>query len=238
MSLLRRARLSALCCWLARRVRGPAGADPRAFELERRGDYAGAAAIYRAVLAARPADLAALLGLERCCCRSARAPRSCRRCGRALAAGPGARRLRHGPAGLGRGRPAGQHAGHRRAVGRGRAGRRDARIASGVPRRSAGRDRAGAIEAFQRGRERLGRPDALAAELAQLSAADGDYIASAASGCRRSAGSPGICPPRSARWRRPPSRCRTTCSVPCRTEREFLARRLEAQLLVRWGRPG
>src|ERR687889_1519218 len=38
---------------------------PRAFELERRGDYAGAAAIYREVLAARPTDVAALLGLER-----------------------------------------------------------------------------------------------------------------------------------------------------------------------------
>ncbi len=38
---------------------------PRAFELERRGDYAGAAAAYRTLLSAHPADLAALLGLER-----------------------------------------------------------------------------------------------------------------------------------------------------------------------------
>src|SRR5918998_4313598 len=37
----------------------------RAFDLERRGDYAGAAAAYRAVLAAKPADISALLGLER-----------------------------------------------------------------------------------------------------------------------------------------------------------------------------
>src|SRR6185295_4266593 len=43
------------------------GQDPsaRALDLERRGDYAGAAAAWRAQLAARPLDLAALLGLER-----------------------------------------------------------------------------------------------------------------------------------------------------------------------------
>ncbi|MDQ3138050.1 MAG: hypothetical protein M3Q93_10760, partial [Gemmatimonadota bacterium] len=37
----------------------------RAFEQERRGNYAGAAEAYRGVLAKRPADAAALLGLER-----------------------------------------------------------------------------------------------------------------------------------------------------------------------------
>jgi tetratricopeptide (TPR) repeat protein len=37
----------------------------RAFDMERRGNYAGAADAYRAVLATRPADPGALLGLER-----------------------------------------------------------------------------------------------------------------------------------------------------------------------------
>lgn len=37
----------------------------RAFDLERRGNYAGAAEAYKAVLTARPADAGALLGLER-----------------------------------------------------------------------------------------------------------------------------------------------------------------------------
>jgi predicted TPR repeat methyltransferase len=37
----------------------------RALDLERRGDYAAAAQAYRAVLATRPADVSALLGLER-----------------------------------------------------------------------------------------------------------------------------------------------------------------------------
>ena len=37
----------------------------RAFDLERRGDYAAAADAYRGVLAERPAELGALLGLER-----------------------------------------------------------------------------------------------------------------------------------------------------------------------------
>src|SRR4051812_8002541 len=37
----------------------------RALDLERRGDYAAAAAAYRSVLSGNPADVAALLGLER-----------------------------------------------------------------------------------------------------------------------------------------------------------------------------
>ena len=37
----------------------------RALDLERRGDYAAAAQAYRAVLKTRPADVSALLGLER-----------------------------------------------------------------------------------------------------------------------------------------------------------------------------
>ena len=37
----------------------------KAFDLERRGNYAAAADAYRAILARRPADIAALLGLER-----------------------------------------------------------------------------------------------------------------------------------------------------------------------------
>jgi hypothetical protein len=38
----------------------------RALELERRGDYVAAADAYRSVLRTRPADVSALLGLERC----------------------------------------------------------------------------------------------------------------------------------------------------------------------------
>src|ERR671912_1643545 len=37
----------------------------QAFDLERRGNYAAAADAYRAILAARPGEVAALLGLER-----------------------------------------------------------------------------------------------------------------------------------------------------------------------------
>ena len=46
-------------------LRGQDPAMARAFELERRGNYVAAADAYRGVLAARPADVAALLGLER-----------------------------------------------------------------------------------------------------------------------------------------------------------------------------
>ncbi|HEU4954888.1 MAG TPA: hypothetical protein VFT28_09960, partial [Gemmatimonadales bacterium] len=63
-----RARLTVLTLalmLLASRAMAQQSGIPRGFELERRGDYAAAATVYRTVLASRPADLAALLGLER-----------------------------------------------------------------------------------------------------------------------------------------------------------------------------
>ena len=65
MSRLRAAALSLLLLSAAGSAQAQQSGIPRAFELERRGDYAGAAAAYRTLLAAQPADLAALLGLER-----------------------------------------------------------------------------------------------------------------------------------------------------------------------------
>src|ERR671910_558829 len=38
---------------------------PRAFELERRGNYEAAAQAYRGILSSKPGDVSALLGLER-----------------------------------------------------------------------------------------------------------------------------------------------------------------------------
>ena len=43
----------------------PADSLNRAFDLERRGNYAAAVIAYRAVLKSRPADVSAILGLER-----------------------------------------------------------------------------------------------------------------------------------------------------------------------------
>ena len=65
MSRLRVAALSLLLLSAAGSALAQQSGIPRAFELERRGDYAGAATAYRTLLAAQPANLAALLGLER-----------------------------------------------------------------------------------------------------------------------------------------------------------------------------
>jgi tetratricopeptide (TPR) repeat protein len=62
-------RLSCLVPVLLLLASGPASAQQdqitRAFDMERRGNYTGAAEAYRTVLATRPADPGALLGLER-----------------------------------------------------------------------------------------------------------------------------------------------------------------------------
>ena len=96
----------------------------RAFDLERRGDYAGAAQAYRTVLNANPSDVSALLGLERSLLplepkrRDAPGGACCAR-GRSHQLGG----VRHRATGLGCGRSAGQRQKLRRAVGAGRADR-------------------------------------------------------------------------------------------------------------------
>ena len=73
-------------------------------------------------------------------------------------------------------------------------------------------DRAGAQAAYLQGAQRLGRPDAMAAELAQLALAEGDYDGGAsrmaardAGGCRATAAR------RSRLWPRRPSGARPSC---------------------------
>ena len=60
----------------------------RALDLERRGDYAAAATAYRAVLAAKPADVSALLGLERSLLPLSRSSEMLPAIGAALTAAP------------------------------------------------------------------------------------------------------------------------------------------------------
>ena len=146
----------------------------RAFDLERRGDYAGAADAYRAVLAGKPADLAALLGLERLLPLN-RSPEILPVVRTALAAAPSSSAV-YGIA-LRAWAAADQPDSVRSTA------ERWARIAptEEAPYREWGaaelgrQNRSGARAAYLRGRERLGRADALAAELAQLSLAEGDY---------------------------------------------------------------
>lgn len=238
MSMLCRLALGlALVGWPAV-VAAQRGETPRAFELERRGDYAGAAAIYRAVLASRPTDLAALLGLERVLVPLNRSAAIIPQARAALAADP---------------RSAGAYGVTLRAWAAADepdsmrvTAERWAAAAPGdeTPYREWGaaalsrRDRPGAIEAFHLGRERLGRPEALAAELAQLSAADGDYIASAREWVPAIRRLPGYLPTAVGALAQAPEPLQDDVLRTLSDQREFLARRLEAQLLIRWGRPG
>ncbi len=150
--------------------------DPatRAFDLERRGQHGAAAEIYRTMLAARPADLGALLGLER-----SLTPQN-----KVADMVPSVRRA------LGSGDPSGALFGIAVRV-YAVAGLADsvrpivdrwvvAEPGSESPYQEWGsaalgaRDRIQAKAAYLLGRERLGR-DALAAELAQLATIESDY---------------------------------------------------------------
>ncbi|HEV8357572.1 MAG TPA: hypothetical protein VGQ17_12510 [Gemmatimonadales bacterium] len=153
---------------------GPA----RAQELERRGEYPAAAVAWRGVLAARPGDFPALLGLER----------SLTPLGRLGEMVPELRtvlRRDSSPGVLGvaiRVWTAARQPDSARA-----AAERWARAEpeSEAPFQEwgmaafAARDRTSAKAAYLLGRQRLGRPDLLAAELGQVAAADGDYALAA-----------------------------------------------------------
>jgi tetratricopeptide (TPR) repeat protein len=147
----------------------------RAFDLERRGNYPAAADAYRAFLAGAPGDPAALLGLERVLLPLDRSAEILPELRAGLAANP-----RSGPLyGVAlRAWAVLEQPDSMRVV-----AERWAQIAPGeeTPYREWGaaalgrRDRSGALEAYTRARERLHRADALAAEMAQLVYADGNY---------------------------------------------------------------
>jgi tetratricopeptide (TPR) repeat protein len=222
----------------------PAGAGaqqrdtPRAFELERRGDYAGAAALYRQVLVGRPGDVAALLGLERVLLPLNQSAAIIPQVRAALSVDP-----RNGAAyGVAlRAWAAADQSDSMRAT-----AERWAAVAPGdeTPYREWGaaalsrHDRPGAVAAFQAGRERLGRPDALAAELAQLDATDGDYVASVREWVPAIRRLPGYLTTAVSALAPTPGPLQDDVLHALSSERDFLARRLEAELLVRWGRPG
>ena len=151
--------------------------DPlsRGFDLERRGATAAAAAAYGEALAARPSDLAALLGLERVLSTMERQADILPPLRAAVAANP-----RSGPLwGVGvrvwtaLGEPDSARAALEHWA--------EAAPGSDDPYRELGRallgrrDRQGARRAYLEGRERLGRPEALAAELAELMTLEGRY---------------------------------------------------------------
>ena len=151
-------------------------ADPaaRAFDLERRGLHAQAAEIYRSILSSRPADMGALLGLERALGPQSKVGEMVPDLRRALGAGEPSAAL-YGIA-VRVFAAAGQPDSARGAVDRW----------AGLEPKSEGpyqewgsaalgvRDRSQAKAAYQLGRVRLG-PESLAGELAQLATIEGDY---------------------------------------------------------------
>jgi tetratricopeptide (TPR) repeat protein len=209
----------------------------RGFELERRGNYAAAADAYRGVLAARPADVAALLGLERALLPTGRSGDILPQVRAALATSPRSGAV-YGVA-L-RAYAAADWPDSLRVV-----AERWASVAPGdeTPYREWGaaalarRDREGAAAAYRQGRAAMRRPDALAAELAQLATQDGNFTVALDEwviairrfpGYRTSAVNGLVAAPDSLR----PDLLK-------RVDREsdFPARRLEADLRARWGDP-
>ena len=177
---LARAALAALLVFalvpgLAAQVRPTRDPLSRGFDLERRGATAGAAEAYREALASRPADLAALLGLERALVTLGRPADVLPALRAALAANPSS-----GPAwgvGIRIHTQLGEGDSARAAMERWAAISPEAED----PYRELGRalaarrDRATARRVLEVGRERLGREEALAPELAELLTAEGRY---------------------------------------------------------------
>jgi len=149
-------------------------ASSRAIDLERRGDYPGAAAAWRSQLTTNPADLAALLGLERALSPLGRLPEMVEPVQTALR-----RDASSGVLGIAiRVYTAARQPDSARA-----AVERWSRLEPGseMPFQEWGlaaysaRDRASAKAAYLLGRQKLGRPDAMAAELGQLAVAEAEY---------------------------------------------------------------
>jgi tetratricopeptide (TPR) repeat protein len=210
---------------------------PRAFELERRGNYEAAAQAYRELLAAKPGDVSALLGLERVLLPLNRSGDILPQVRAALAADPTSAPL-YGVA-L-RAWAAADQPDSMRAI-----AERWARLAPGdeAPYREwgaaalVGRRREAALEAYRLGRERLGRSDMLAAEMAQLAVADGDYATAAREWIPAVRRLPGYRITAVATLGLAPAFKREEVLRILREEPDFTARRLESELRVKWGDP-
>jgi tetratricopeptide (TPR) repeat protein len=210
---------------------------PRAFELERRGNYEAAAAAYRELLAARPGDVSALLGLERVLLPLNRSAEILPEVRTALDAEPRSGAV-YGVA-L-RAWAAADQPDSMRAV-----AERWAKLVPGdeAPYREwgtaalVGRRREAALEAYRLGRQRLGRPEVLAAEMAQLAVADGDYATAAREWVPAVRRLPGYRVTAVATLGHAPAFKRAEILRILAGEPDFTARRLESELRVKWGDP-
>jgi hypothetical protein len=209
----------------------------RAFDLERRGDYAGAAEAYRAVLTGKPADVSALLGLERSLLPLNRSADILPAVSVALAAAPSSSAV------YGIALRAWATAGPPDSV-RSMA-ERWARIAptEEAPYREWGaaelgrQNRSGARAVYLRGRERLGRPDAMAAEMAQLSLAEGDYSSALREWLLAVRRLPGYRASAVSTLAQAPEPARPDLLRRLGRESDLVSRLVEAHLRARWGDP-
>ncbi|MEP7227558.1 MAG: hypothetical protein ABI785_09380 [Gemmatimonadales bacterium] len=209
----------------------------RAFDLERRGDYARAAEAYRAVLAGRPADVSALLGLERSLLPLNRSADILPTVSAALAAAPSSSVV-YGVA-LRAWAAADQLDSVRSTA------ERWARIAptEEAPYREWGaaelgrQNRSGARAAYLRGRERLGRPDAMAAEMAQLSLAEADYPTALREWLLAVRRLPGYRATAVSTLAQAPEASRPNLLRLLGRESDLIYRRIDADLRARWGDP-
>jgi tetratricopeptide (TPR) repeat protein len=210
---------------------------PRAFELERRGNYEAAVEAYRELLRRSPADVSALLGLERVLLPLNRSAEILPDARAALMTDPTSAAL-HGVA-L-RAWAVADQPDSMRAV-----AERWARLVPDdeAPYREwgaaalAGRRREAALQAYRTGRERLGRSDALAAELAQVAIADGDFATAAREWVAAVKRLPGYRITAVATLGLAPASRREEILRTLVAEPDFAARRLESELRVKWGDP-
>jgi hypothetical protein len=210
---------------------------PRAFELERRGNYEAAAQAYRDLLSRNRGDVSAVLGLERVLLPLNRSAEIVPDVGAALAANPSSAAL-YGVALRAWG--AADQPDSMRAV-----AERWARIAprDEAPYREwgaaalAARHRQRALEAYRLGRERLRRDDVLAAEMAQLAISDGDYASAAREWLPAVRKLPGYRVTAVATLGHAPVSKRPEILRILSAAPDFTARRLESELRVKWGDP-
>ncbi|HEY8196041.1 MAG TPA: hypothetical protein VIG04_03610 [Gemmatimonadales bacterium] len=209
----------------------------RALDLERRGDYAAAASAYRTLLSAKPADVSALLGLERSLLPLSRSAEMLPAVGAALRAAPTSATI-YGIA-LRAWAAANQPDSVRSLA------ERWAEIAptEETPYREWGaaelawQNRSGAKTAYLRGRARLGRSDAMAAELAQLALAEGDYPEALREWLLAVRRLPGYRGTAVSTLTQAPERTRPELMRLIAADSDLPARRIEAELRARWGDP-
>ncbi|HQR18008.1 MAG TPA: hypothetical protein PK948_06540, partial [Gemmatimonadales bacterium] len=208
----------------------------RAFEQERRGNYAGAAEAYAEVLRRSPDNLSALLGLERALTPLRREAELAAPAEALLAASPGS------VAGYSVAMRGWAAAGRPDSVAAVAARWAGAEPGSEAPYREWGntllaqRDPASARRAYLTGREQLGDPAVLAGELALLAAAENDWETAAREWALAVGRYPGYrLTARNALARTPANKQADVLRQLTRSTPP--ARRLGAELQVQWGDP-